>query len=62
MKSKLEAQDDGRGKVDHAMSANTASKTEPQPCDVLYVEDDDAAAYLFQHDLEEAGVRLRLFR
>jgi len=29
---------------------------------VLYVEDDDATAYLFQEALHEAGVQVRLFR
>jgi len=31
-------------------------------CVLLYVEDDDATAYLFQMALEEAGVQARCFR
>ena len=39
------------------------SSLEPEPkCVGLYVEDDDATAYLFQKALVEAGASLRLFR
>jgi two-component system response regulator len=40
-------------------------RSKPKPmeeCDVLYVEDDDATAYLFQRALEQAHVYPRLFR
>lgn len=37
-------------------------QNESRECVVLYVEDDDAAAYLFQHALQQAGTDVRLYR
>ena len=42
--------------------AQKLSYAESKPCVVLYVEDDDATAYLFQKALDEAGARLLLYR
>jgi CheY-like chemotaxis protein len=44
------------------MAANPAHFNLSGDCVVLYVEDDDATAYLFQHALEQNGANLRLFR
>jgi len=45
------------------MAGHLQEFRDPTPdCVVLYVEDDDATAYLFQHALEQNGTNLRLFR
>jgi CheY-like chemotaxis protein len=44
------------------MTAQANFHHESPPCTVLYVEDDDATAHLFQKALAEENVRLRLFR
>jgi chemotaxis family two-component system response regulator Rcp1 len=35
---------------------------ELRECTILYVEDDDSTAYLFQHALQQTGTDVRLFR
>jgi two-component system response regulator len=44
------------------MTATRNRLPEHQPCVILYAEDDDALAYLFQRALEEQQTYLRLFR
>jgi CheY-like chemotaxis protein len=44
------------------MTAQTTSAVLPPRCTILYVEDDDVTAYLFQKALEGADIKARLIR